>query len=71
MDEIGECLLSLDRAGEAAGYFKLAYDILSKDDWLVANEPERLARLKGLGENGSQGTREDVRAGRDRLDLNL
>ena len=54
MDEIGECLLSLDRAGEAAGYFKHAYDILSKDDWLMANEPERLARLKELGENGSQ-----------------
>ncbi|MEA2096545.1 MAG: tetratricopeptide repeat protein [Candidatus Cloacimonadota bacterium] len=29
--------------------FKLAYEELSKDRWLIANQPERLSRLKKLG----------------------
>ena len=49
-EEIGECLLELDRADEAKEYFGLAYGLLSKDEWLKANEPERLERLKNLSE---------------------
>ena len=48
-EELGECLLLLKKNEEARKYFKLAYDLLSKDPWLVANEPERLKRLKELG----------------------
>ena len=48
-EELGECLLLLKKKGEAKRYFKLAYDLLSKDPWLVANEAERLERLKKLG----------------------
>ena len=48
-EELGECLLLLKKDEEARKYFKLAYDLLSKNKWLVANEPERLKRLKELG----------------------
>jgi tetratricopeptide (TPR) repeat protein len=48
-EELGECLLLLKREDEARKYFKLAYDLLSKDPWLVANEAERLERLRTLG----------------------
>jgi tetratricopeptide (TPR) repeat protein len=48
-EELGECLLLLKRGEESKKYFKLAYDLLSKDPWLVANEAERLERLKKLG----------------------
>jgi len=47
-EELGECLLLLDRRAEAAPYFALAYEILSHDPWLTQNEPERLNRLKDL-----------------------
>lgn len=49
-EEIGECLLELDRVDEAKPYFGLAYGLLSKNEWLQANEPERLKRLKDLSE---------------------
>lgn len=49
-EEIGECLLALGRAEEARPYFAQAYEILSQDQWLVANEPERLLRLQTLGQ---------------------
>jgi tetratricopeptide (TPR) repeat protein len=49
-EELGECLLLLKKEEEAGKYFKLAYELLSKDPWLVANEPDRLKRLKELGE---------------------
>lgn len=49
-EEIGECLLELNRSSEAKEYFGLAYGLLSKDKWLQANEPERLERLKELSE---------------------
>lgn len=49
-EEVAECLLALDRADEARPYFALAYEHLSQDKWLQAEEPERLARLKQLGE---------------------
>lgn len=48
-EELGECLLLLGEKEEAQKYFKLAYDILSKDEWLVRNEHKRLERLKELG----------------------
>ena len=49
LEEIGECLLGMDRAEEAKKYFAEAYDILSQDAFLSEHEPERLARLKTLG----------------------
>jgi len=48
-EEIGECLLALSRADEAKPYFVHAYDELSKDEYLAEHEPERLKRLKELG----------------------
>jgi tetratricopeptide (TPR) repeat protein len=45
-EEIGECLLALNRAEEARSYFLRAYELLSRDPWLVEKDPERLARLK-------------------------
>lgn len=49
-EEIGECLYALGREDEAKPYFAKAYETLSKDIWLAANEKERLERLKKLGE---------------------
>lgn len=49
-EELGECLLLLGREDEATGHFARAYQILSKDSWLTAEEPERIARLKELGQ---------------------
>jgi tetratricopeptide (TPR) repeat protein len=49
-EELGECLLLLKKEDEARKYFKLAYDLLSKNPWLSANQPARLQRLKELGE---------------------
>lgn len=48
-EEIGECLLALNKPGESKEYFKKAYEVLSKDIWLQANEKERLERLNNLG----------------------
>lgn len=49
-EEIAECLLILMRKSEAKPYFAKAYEILSKDPWLQANEKERLERLKKMSE---------------------
>ena len=49
-EELAECLLIQERGIEATAYFKMAYEILSKDIWLKANEGGRLERLKELGE---------------------
>jgi tetratricopeptide (TPR) repeat protein len=49
-EELGECLLTLERPEEARPYFAQAHVKLSQDPWLVATEPARLERLKGLGE---------------------
>jgi len=49
-EEIGECLLALNRAEEARPYFSKAYEILAQDTWLVEQEPDRLVRMKQLGE---------------------
>ncbi len=48
-EEIAECLLTLERPDEARPYFGRAYQELSEDGWLTENEPDRLARLKRLG----------------------
>ncbi|MHC4216891.1 MAG: tetratricopeptide repeat protein [Planctomycetota bacterium] len=50
-EEIGECLLALDRPEEARPHFARAYEILSKDPWLAEREPQRLERLSRLGGN--------------------
>lgn len=49
-EELGELYLSKENNSEAKKYFGLAYDLLSKDIWLAANEKERLERIKSLGE---------------------
>lgn len=49
LEEIGECLLALDRPEEARLYFSEAFKILSQDASLMEHEPERLSRLKSLG----------------------
>ncbi len=49
-EELAECLLELKETAEATKYFALAYGLLSKDKWVSRDEPERLARLKRLGE---------------------
>jgi tetratricopeptide (TPR) repeat protein len=49
-EELAECLLIQGRDSEAKAYFRKAYEILSKDTWLTANEGDRLERLKSLGE---------------------
>jgi len=48
-EEIAECLLALGRSDDAQPFFAQAYDVLSKDDWLAEKEPDRLNRLKELG----------------------
>lgn len=47
-EEIAECLLVLGKPDEAKPYFKKAYEILSRDTWLVQNQPDRLKRLDEL-----------------------
>lgn len=49
-EEIGECLLALNRPEEARPYFSEAFVTLSQDSWLAEKEPDRLARLKALGD---------------------
>jgi tetratricopeptide (TPR) repeat protein len=49
LEEIGECLLALNRPDEAQSYFAEAYKLLSRDIWLAGGEPKRLERLRQLG----------------------
>jgi tetratricopeptide (TPR) repeat protein len=48
-EELGECLLALNRPTEARQHFSQAYAVLSKDPWLMENEPARVRRLRDLG----------------------
>ncbi len=48
-EELAECLYIQGKNEEAVKYFALAYDLLSKDEWMVANESDRLERLRELG----------------------
>ena len=47
-EEMAELYLIKKNRSEATKYFKLAYEYLSKDEWLTANESERLERIKSL-----------------------
>ncbi|CAN5572467.1 tetratricopeptide repeat protein [soil metagenome] len=47
-EEIGECLLLMNKKNESKKYFADAYASLSKDIWLQANEKERLDRILSL-----------------------
>lgn len=49
-EEFAECLLAMNRGQDAVAYFAKAYFLLAEDPWLVRDEPERLARLKKLGD---------------------
>jgi tetratricopeptide (TPR) repeat protein len=49
-EELGELYLLNGEGEKAKEYFGLAYTILSKDEWTVTNEPERMGRLKELSE---------------------
>jgi tetratricopeptide (TPR) repeat protein len=49
-EEIGECLLDLGRAEEARPYLAQAAELLGADAWLAEHEPDRIARLRRLGE---------------------
>ncbi|HZR40974.1 MAG TPA: tetratricopeptide repeat protein [Ktedonobacteraceae bacterium] len=49
-EELAECLLILGRTSESQPYFAQAYDKLCQDPWLVAQEKERLHRLKQLSQ---------------------
>ncbi|MEM7032192.1 MAG: hypothetical protein AAF629_21755 [Chloroflexota bacterium] len=49
-EEMGECLLALDRIKEARPHFASAYEALSQDSWLVEHEPDRIERIKQLGQ---------------------
>ncbi len=47
-EEIGECLLLMNKKSESKKYFAEAYSRLSQDIWLQANEKERLERIMSL-----------------------
>ncbi len=47
-EELGECLLALERPREARPFFRAAYAELSKNPWLRAKESRRLERLVRL-----------------------
>ena len=49
-EELAELYLLKDDKKQAKKNFKLAFEELSKDGWLVKNEAERLSRLKKLGD---------------------
>ena len=48
-EELGECLLALNRPEEARTSFARAYELLSKDEWFAKEEGERLGRMKRIG----------------------
>ncbi|CAN5746682.1 tetratricopeptide repeat protein [soil metagenome] len=51
-EELGECLLLLQRPDEAQAHFAAAYSLLAKDAWLAEHESARLERLRTLGKVG-------------------
>lgn len=48
-EELAECLHTLKREAEAQPFYELAYQELSKDEWVTDNRPVELKRLKDLG----------------------
>lgn len=49
-EELGELYLLTSKPDLSKKYFELAYNVLSKDAWVIANDPKKLARLKELGD---------------------
>ena len=49
-EELGEIYLLQGDESTAGNYFAKAHEILSKDSWLQKNEPDRLNRIKQLGQ---------------------
>jgi tetratricopeptide (TPR) repeat protein len=47
-EEYAECLLALGREPEATPHFRVAYDLLKDDRWVLNNEPAKLERLRRL-----------------------
>ena len=47
-EELAECYFIQNNSADAKKYFGLAYDVLSKDIWLKANEQKRLERMMEL-----------------------
>jgi len=45
-----ECLLALGYKEEAQPHFQRAAEMLARNPWLVEREPQRLERLRQLGE---------------------
>lgn len=45
-EEMGECLFALGHAEEAKPHFAVAFNLLSKDAWMAANEGPRLEKLR-------------------------
>ncbi len=50
-EELAECLHALKRGDDAHGYFALAHELLSQDQWLSDNRPARLNRLKSMAKS--------------------
>jgi tetratricopeptide (TPR) repeat protein len=48
-EELGELYLASGDPARAAPYFATAAELLGADEWMVANEPDRMARLRELG----------------------
>ncbi len=48
---VARAMRSLGRKAEAAPQFAKAFRLLSKNDWLMAEEPKRLERLRTLAGN--------------------
>ena len=48
-EEIGECLVAQGEKDDAKYYFARAHELLIQDEWFVANEGERVARMAELG----------------------
>lgn len=49
-EELAECFLAMGYQSKARPHFRAAYELLSKDRWLVTNESERLKRLRQLAQ---------------------
>lgn len=49
-EEMGELYLLKGDKEKAKSFFSKAYSILSKDQWLMTNEPERMERMKSFAE---------------------
>jgi tetratricopeptide (TPR) repeat protein len=47
-EEVAECLLAQGKAEQAKPHFARAHELLSKDQWLTRDEPQRLERLQKL-----------------------